>query len=214
MWALKLVPFSSPMLLPECDQIIEAIVEPIMEGKSIDVMDLVNLVKTMFENSFKTVAKGGALFGDFLKEFSSFCPADVLNQENLDTVIHQIIDFIKMLFNLEEITKEIGHVIWDQISVTNEVLSSDEKCPFTVLLGVNVDIDLPIIGDITKGKGFYATYQKDDDDDIELIEVGTYESAEASTDSVSASAQAFAIDGLCFKVFCLNVTVSRHLHVH
>ena len=106
MWALKLVPFSSLCYFLNAIKLSKQSFSLIMEGKSIDVMDLVNLVKTMFE-SLKTVAKGGALFGDFLKEFSSFCPADVLNQENLDTVIRQIIDFIKMLFNSKRSPKKL-----------------------------------------------------------------------------------------------------------
>ena len=53
----------------------------------------------------------------------------------------------------------------------------------SVLIGVNIGIDLPIINDITKGKGFYVTYQLNDNNELEFKEVGCYELAETNSDT-------------------------------
>ena len=102
--------------------------------------DFTEFVERQVQQKIEQIVQGQENFGEFLDVFADLCPADIVNMKNVKNLINGVIETIKMLLNLEKIAKDIGQAIRDQISVTQEIMDKNSKCPFSVLLGVNVGI--------------------------------------------------------------------------
>ena len=122
-------------------------------------VSLQNMLNSMLK-SFVDAAKGAMkTIQTDLQDLDLPCPADYINQDVLNGVVTVITSLFKQIETMIDNTFAIAVGLMEQVKKLKKFANELNDCEWSNLYGLNIDIDLPFLGNIIKGHGIYITYE-------------------------------------------------------